>query len=56
MKLTISEIQYLRGLIMSDKIENDYIANTNIVIAQNKTMHEFTEEILRKLDEIEVEV
>lgn len=49
----ITEIQYLRGLVMADKIENDYIANPKTVIAQDKTMHDFTEEILSKFDKLE---
>jgi hypothetical protein len=50
MELTLVEIQYLRGLIWNDKIKNDYIANPDARISQNKSMHNFTRELLEKLD------
>lgn len=50
-KLDITEIQYLRGLVASDLITT----NDNARIAQNKTMHKFLNDILRKLDIMEEE-
>jgi phosphoglucomutase len=50
----ITEIQYLRGLIMNDQFVNLYQKQgEKALIAQNKTMWEFTQEILKKLDELE---
>jgi phosphoglucomutase len=50
----ITEIQYLRGLIMNDQFVNLYKKQgSKAIIAQNKTMWEFTQEVLKKLDEIE---
>lgn len=48
------EIQYIRGLIMNDKITNDYIVEgMNAKIDQKMSMHEFTERLLEKLDRLE---
>lgn len=50
----VTEIQYLRGLVMSDQFVNLYQKQgEKALIAQNKTMWEFTQEILKKLDELE---
>ncbi|NIK12851.1 hypothetical protein [Alkalibacillus almallahensis] len=53
MELDITELQYLRGLIMNDKIVNDYENNPNVGISQVKSMHTFTDDLLEKLDEEE---
>lgn len=53
MELDITELQYLRGLIMTDKIVNDYENNLNARISQVKSMHTFTDNLLEKLDEEE---
>ncbi len=51
---TLTEIQYLRSLIVSDKKENDYEnQGMNAKIDQNTSMYEFTNKILEKLDEFE---
>lgn len=51
---TLTEIQYLRGLIISDKMENDYEKQgMNAKIDQKNSMHDFTEKILKILDEFE---
>jgi hypothetical protein len=53
-RLTIVEIQYLRGLITMDRIENKYEEEgRNALIDRNTTMDEFTKTILNKLDELE---
>ncbi|UGO50644.1 hypothetical protein PQE68_gp053 [Bacillus phage vB_BanS_Sophrita] len=55
MKFDITEIQYLRGLVMADKLINNYDEDKNTKIAQNKSMHDFTNEVLEKLDKMEDE-
>lgn len=51
---SITEIQYLRGLIMADKLENNYEKEgKNALIDRKTTMHEFTEKLLKTLDELE---
>ena len=51
-KWCLTEIKYLRGLVMADQLENDYEHN-NSKIAQNKSMFDFTEGIQKKLDNAE---
>lgn len=51
-KWCLTEIQYLRGLVMADQLENDYEHNSS-KIAQNKSMFDFTEGIQKKLDDAE---
>lgn len=54
---SLTEIQYLRGLVATDMIENDYESQgMNAKIAQNTSMYEFTNRILAKLDEFEDEL
>lgn len=55
LKFDITEIQYLRGLVMADKLINNYDEDKNTKIAQNKSMHDFTNEVLEKLDKMEDE-
>ena len=51
-KWCLTEIKYLRGLVMADQLENDYEHN-NSKIAQNKSMFDFTDVIQKKLDNAE---
>ena len=51
-KWCLTEIKYLRGLVMADQLENDYEHN-NSKIAQNKSMFDFTDGIQKKLDNAE---
>lgn len=50
MKLSAIELQYLRGLIISDQYENRYETNTDALIDRQTTMFEFTQNLLKKLD------
>lgn len=53
-KLNLTHIQYLRSLLTSDKLTNNYEEQgMHCRIAQNKSMHDFTEEILTILDQLE---
>jgi hypothetical protein len=50
----ISEIQYLKRLIVSDQLNNDYKKKgRKALIDPNTTMYEFTERLLKKLNELE---
>lgn len=48
-----TEIQYLRGLVWSDRIKKDYKSHPEAKIDRFTSMHEFTEKILDKLDQLE---
>jgi hypothetical protein len=55
MQLSIVEIQYIRGLIHMDKIINEYDEKAmDVHIDQKTSMHQFTEELLSKLDLLEL--
>lgn len=52
--LGITEIQYIRGLIVADKLENNYEQEgMNVKIDRQTSMHEFTNNLLSKLDKLE---
>lgn len=50
--LNSTEIQYLMGLVWSDRIENDYIAHPDAKIDRLTSMHDFTEKIIDKLEKM----
>ncbi|MFO1442931.1 hypothetical protein KDN24_06835 [Bacillus sp. Bva_UNVM-123] len=50
----LTEIQYIRSLIMADKIVNEYeLLGMKVKIDQQTSMHNFTDKILTVLDELE---
>lgn len=53
MQLNLTEIQYLRGLVRADQIENDYKHNPKAIIDRSTPMYAFTTKVLKKLDEME---
>lgn len=54
LNLTVSEIQYLRGLIINDQIANQYQQEgRNALIDQKTTMWEFTNELLQKVNKLD---
>jgi hypothetical protein len=49
--LSLTDIQYIRGLIYADKLTHNYeVEGSNAKIDQKTTMHEFTEQLLNKID------
>lgn len=52
--LTLTEIQYLRGLVYIDQLNNKYRDKGMAAkICQDTSMYEFTNKILNKLDKLE---
>lgn len=47
----VTELQYLRGLILADQLENDYKNHPTIRIDNKTNMNQFTAALLDKLME-----
>jgi hypothetical protein len=53
LELTLTEIQYLRSLILQDQICGDFLINPQIKIDRQTSMYDFTEKIMKKLNDME---